>query len=155
MIAKTAELFPCRRYRYSLTRTWDNGKPHVLFIGLNPSTADELTDDATIRRCMRFAESWGYGGIVMANLFAFRSRHPKIMKESKDPVGPENNQKLTVLSTQAGLIVAAWGTHGNYKGRDNEVKRLIPGMKCLGTTKDGHPKHPLFLKSNTLFVAFE
>ena len=86
-----AKLSECRKYRYALWRTWDETKPHVMIIGLNPSTADETKDDPTITRCINFAKSWGYGGVCMANLFAYRATEPTVMKGSTDPVGTEND----------------------------------------------------------------
>ena len=91
IIKKSAILSDCRIYRYSLTRTWDVNKKYVLFIGLNPSTADENYDDPTIRRCVDYAHRWGYGGLVMTNLFAFRATLPIDLKNAKFPIGKENN----------------------------------------------------------------
>lgn len=151
---KTAVLSPCRRWRYSLTRdASDLAAPstgYAMFIGLNPSTADETEDDPTIRRCMNFARAWGYTGLVMTNLFAWRATDPNDMKATADPVGPDNDQHLVQLAQGAGVIVAAWGVHGTYLGRDQAVKAL-PGiagrLHYLRLTKDGHPGHPLYLPS--------
>ena len=85
---------PCRTYRYALSRVWAADKPYALFIGLNPSTADETLDDPTIRRCIDFAKRWGYGGLVMANLFAYRATNPSEMKAATDPVGVANDEWL-------------------------------------------------------------
>lgn len=86
-MVKEALLSEDRKYRYILSRTWDEAKPAVLFIGLNPSTADEKSDDSTIRKCINYAKCWGYGKILMANLFAFRSTDPSILIHAADPVG--------------------------------------------------------------------
>lgn len=141
----TAKLSKCRRYRYALWRTWDESKPLVLFVGLNPSTADETTDDATLTRCINFAKSWGYGGVCMANLFAFRATLPTDMKTAKDPVGKDNDKWLKKLANDAGIVVAAWGNDGAYLNRSTHVKILLPYMNYLKMNKSGEPAHPLYL----------
>lgn len=143
----TAYLSHCRRYRYALWRTWDNTKPFVLFIGLNPSTADETSDDPTLVRCINFAKDWGYGGVCMANLFAYRATQPQAMKNASDPIGKDNNKWLKKLSKQAGIVIAAWGNDGTYLGRSYEVQPLIAGMHCLKINKSGQPAHPLYQPS--------
>lgn len=140
---------PCRKYRYSLWHWWDTTKPYVMFVGLNPSAADETLDDPTIRRCKRFAFDWGGGGLVMTNLFAIRATDPKIMLLHSNPVGVDNNYYLRELARNAAIVVAAWGVHGGHRGRDNEVLKLIPIMHHLGLTKSGKPKHPLYLRADT------
>lgn len=150
-ISMGAELSHDRVYRYTLWRIWDSNKPFVLFIGLNPSTADEYKDDQTIRRCLGFAKKWGYGGLYMANLFAFRATDPVEMKAHKAPVGPGNDEVLIRLSEQAGLVVCAWGAHGSHLSRNNDVYNLLNkyNLMCLDVTKHGHPRHPLYIKSDT------
>lgn len=140
----TANLSACRTYRYALWRTWDDSIPHVMFVGLNPSTADETTDDPTLIRCMNFAKSWGYGGVCMANLFAFRATEPKDMKATADPIGADNDKWLKTLARDAGLVVAAWGNDGSYLGRSTHVLQLIPDLHCLKMNKSGEPAHPLY-----------
>ena len=117
-----------------------------MFVGLNPSTADETQDDPTIRRCIAFAKAWGYGGVCMTNLFAYRATLPEVMKATSDPVGPDNDEYLRALAADAGVVVAAWGANGTHKGRDAEVRKLLPELHCLALTKDGHPGHPLYLR---------
>jgi len=141
----TAELSKCRRYRYALWRTWDGSKPFVLFVGLNPSTADETTDDATLTRCINFAKSWGYGGVCMANLFAYRATQPSDMKTAKDPIGLDNNSWLEKLGNDAGIVVAAWGNDGAFLGRSQQIKTLLPTLHYLKMNKSGEPAHPLYL----------
>jgi hypothetical protein len=116
-----------------------------MFVGLNPSTADETLDDPTIRRCMGFARSWGYDGLCMTNLFAFRATDPSVMKAAEDPVGPMNDSILVSLAENAGIVVAAWGVHGSYLGRDRAVIEMLPQLHCLRLTISGHPAHPLYL----------
>ena len=95
-----------------------------MFVGLNPSTADEIKDDPTSRKCMRFAQSWGYGGIILANLFAYRATDPRELKGVSDPVGPENDHWLNRLADEAGIVIAAWGIHGGFMRRDSVVMDL-------------------------------
>lgn len=145
---KTAVLSECRNYRYELWRVWDDAKPYALFIGLNPSTADETEDDPTIRRCINFAKSWGYGGLCMANLFAYRATQPEDMKQAKEPIGSINDDTLLRLSENAGVIVAAWGNDGTFMKRSMLVKSLLPKISVLKLNKSGEPAHPLYLKSS-------
>jgi hypothetical protein len=137
----------CKRYRYVLRRIWDLSRPTVLFVGLNPSTADAKANDPTIRRCIRFANDWGYGAIVMANLFAYRATSPDLLPCIDDPVGPKNNWWLTRLEKQADIVIAAWGVHGSLRARNLEVLGKMSKIYCLGRTKAGHPKHPLYLSA--------
>lgn len=136
------------RYRYALGRRWDETRPQVLFIGLNPSTADALTDDRTVRRCIGFAQSWGCGGIAVANLFAFRTATPSELKLVADPVGPLNDAWLVRLIAGTELIVVAWGNDGRFRNRDRDVLKLVPQAKCLGVTRGGAPRHPLYVERN-------
>lgn len=145
----SAVFSPCRKYRYELWRHWQQPEPsYVMFIGLNPSTADETTDDPTIRRCIQFAKDWGYASLCMTNLFAYRATQPKDMKAVDDPVGPENDSTLKRLAEGAGIIVAAWGTHGTHRNRDYDVKKSMAHLSYLRLTKDGHPSHPLYLPAS-------
>ena len=145
---KDAILSEDRKYRYILSRIWDETKPTVLFIGLNPSTADENTDDPTIRRCINFAKSWGYGGIFMANLFAFRSTNPQGLYAEQDPVGSANDFYIKEYSDKSKLTIACWGNHGNFINRSEEVCKLVNSLYCLDINKSGKPKHPLYVKPN-------
>lgn len=152
-VEKHALLSPCCQYRWQLWRIWNNELPGCVFIGLNPSTADETTDDPTIRRCIRFATDWGYGSLVMLNAYAFRATEPKVMKAASDPIGKDNNSALRLPSQSAidngGIVIAAWGSHCDEE-REAEVCRLIDRkIHCLGRTKAGRPKHPLYLRADT------
>lgn len=143
---RTKALFsPCRTYRYDLWRDWPGGDGYAMFVGLNPSTADEIQDDPTIRRCIAYAKGWGYSGLCMTNLFAYRSTLPKIMKAATDPVGPGNDARLLQAAESAAVIVAAWGTHGPHRGRAEKVRQMLPRLHYLRLTKEGHPGHPLYL----------
>lgn len=134
-------------YRYSLHRIWNTDLPIVLFIMLNPSTADALEDDPTIRRCINFAKLWGCGRLEVRNLFAYRATDPRELKRCDDPVGPENNDHIIQAAATAHKIVLAWGTKGTLMGRDREVYKMVAQYKpeCLDISKGGHPKHPLFV----------
>ncbi|MGT2943235.1 DUF1643 domain-containing protein [Streptococcus constellatus] len=132
-------------YRYKLSRTWDSTKPTILFIGLNPSIADENIDDQTITRCINFAKDWGYGTLLMANLFAFRSTYPKDIYLIDDPIGKDNDNDHYLLEcvTQSDLIVACWGNNGTYMNREKVITELVPNLYCLQKNKNGTPHHPL------------
>ena len=153
-IHKNATISDCRKYRYALSRTWDDKKKTVLFIALNPSTADEINDDPTIRRCINYAKKWGYGSILVANLFAYRTTNPEKLRYVKNPVGNDNDQHIIKLSKKANLIVAAWGNEGSLFNRDKEVARLIPNLMCLKVNKSGQPTHPLYQKKDKELIRF-
>lgn len=139
-----ANFSACRKYRYSLWRKWDDAKPYALFIGLNPSTANETEDDPTIRRCINFSKKWGYGGLHMVNLFAFRATKPCDLMRAKEPIGPDNDKQIKILARHAGIIVAAWGNDGAYLGRSEALTSMLPHLKCLKINKSGEPAHPLY-----------
>lgn len=144
-----AEFSECRKYRYVLWRRWgwSGYAQQVMFIGLNPSTADETEDDPTIRRCIGFAKSWGYAGLLMMNAYAFRATNPREMKRQIDPVGPGNDEAFGYRRTQVGLIVACWGSHCS-ESRERQVCDAVgKPIQCFGLTKAGRPKHPLYLPS--------
>ncbi len=145
---KGAALSPCRRYRYALWRIWDEQKPLVLFIGLNPSTADEQYDDPTLTRCINFAKAWGYGGVYTANLFAYRATKPKDLFKRKRIIGKDNNDWLNTLAAKVDLVIAAWGNDGRYQNRANQVKQQLPLLHYLKMNKSGEPAHPLYLKAD-------
>lgn len=148
LIETDAFFSKCYKYRYGLTRIWDDEKDFALFIGLNPSTADEINDDPTIRRCVNYARDWGYGGLYMANLFAYRATNPDEMKAAQDPIGPENDRVIKEASEKTAIVIAAWGVHGGHMDRDQQVLELLSDVYCLGCTDGGYPKHPLYLKKD-------
>jgi len=141
-------------YRYSLWRVWDDTLPRVTFIMLNPSTADSSEDDPTLRRCIKFAMNWGYGSLEVVNLFAYRSTNPKMLLSANDPIGKENNQYIVNALTRSEKVILAWGTKGILFDRDKEVINLIrqncTPLFALELTKDGHPRHPLYVKANKI-----
>lgn len=154
-----------RAYRYALTRTWNERRPLGLIIGLNPSTADEHKLDQTLRRCIRFGHREGWGGFWMANLFAVRTKDPKVMKKHPAPIGEPlhpvtsdlppttvNDAWLLDLAQRVeGRIICAWGVDGDHLDRDLAVLQMLDGfeLRSLGVTKDGHPNHPLYLHADT------
>ena len=145
----------CGRYRYALWRTWDSTLHQVTFILLNPSTADAIKNDPTIRRCIGFAKIWGYGSIAIGNLFAYRATSPSVMKEAVDAVGPDNPSWLMTL-LENDLCVAGWGTHGSWLDMDKWACQKYPGrFQCLGVTLNGHPKHPLYLPMKAELIPFQ
>lgn len=158
IIRSTAEFSPCRRWRYSLFREFDGGSNCIAFIGLNPSTADETTNDPTVSRCIRFAQQWGYGSMYMLNIFAWRDTDPRGMKAAKDPVGPGNHDEILTICGAVGTVVACWGVHGAFLQRGQSVANelLLNGvqLQCFGITKDGHPKHPLYLRADSTLISF-
>lgn len=150
---KSAWMSPCGRYRYDLWRRWGEGDI-VLFIGLNPSTADDKIDDPTIKRCIQFAKRWGYGGMCIVNLFAYRATKPENMLAQNDPVGPDNMAAIAAITNRprVKLIVCAWGGEGGHRGQDKAVCALIAktgkALFCFQTNKDGSPQHPLYVRGD-------
>lgn len=150
MMESGAVFSACYSYRYDLWRKWNSVKPPVLFIGLNPSTADENQNDATVRRCISFSRRWGFGGFHLANLFAYRTPHPSQLKLACDPVGPDNDGWLHRLLDQTDIWVLCWGNLGIFMKRDQSMRQLIlsHGIQkafYLARTRRGQPAHPLYL----------
>jgi hypothetical protein len=150
-----ARLSACGTYRYELSREWQDGEGSVLFIMLNPSTADANANDPTIRRCMGFARAWGCRRLEIRNLFAYRATDPADMVAAHmrrvDIVGPENNRSIEVAASEArnDYVIVAWGAHrlADFRGRDVlELFRRPPF--CLGVSKSGAPKHPLYIPAD-------
>jgi hypothetical protein len=133
------------KYRYELSRIWDEEKPRILFIMLNPSTADANTDDPTIRRVINFAKSWGYGGLFVANLYAFRSTDPKGLKYTDDPIGKDNIQHIQTLLGLTEKVIYAWG---NNQKEPEWLYNVVSTPYCIETSKNGTPKHPLYLRAD-------
>ena len=149
------------RYRYWLEAKVSGDNRRVcMFLMLNPSTADATKSDPTMNTCKRFARDWGYGTMRVCNLFALRSPYPRSLKESTDPVGPENDGWIVRNARDADVIVCAWGNQGSLLGRDRSIRRMLEGegltgkMRHLGLTKSGQPRHPLRLRADTLPVRF-
>lgn len=141
------------RYRYALWRQWDQSLPEVAFIMLNPNRADATRDDPTIRRCIGFARDWGFGTLRVVNLFALCARAPAALGRVDDPIGPRNDDYVRRWTRRADAVVAAWGIHGDLLERGRHVLRSLRrrgiAPMCLGRTKAGHPRHPLYLRADT------
>ncbi len=152
------------KYRYTVGRAWTecldgymDYSNTVNFILLNPSTATEIMDDATIRRCVSYAKIWGYGGLIITNIFSYRETNPLLMKVFFDPIGEDNNEQLWLRAHTCGMAVAGWGSHGAFQNRSKIVKNLLKDVNlyCLGRNNDGQPKHPLYLKKNLLPIMYQ
>lgn len=157
-----AVISPDGLYRYCLVRRWTErvqDDDTVLWVMLNPSTADATTDDNTIRKITKFSKAWGYGSLAVVNLFALRSRHPEALVDADDPIGPDNMTWINNWMTVANQTVAAWGA--------SFPKELWPHVKsigerlrdanaqCLGLTRNGHPRHPLYLSDTTKLMSYD
>jgi hypothetical protein len=157
---RDCDMSPCGQYRYLLQIVWDRTKPLVGWIGLNPSIADKYRDDPTIRRIKNFSKAWGYGGIMMTNLFAYRATDPREMKRHPQPIAePDysglmnaNDNALLKVYEQCGEVVACWGNNGSHQRRSTYVKQLLPGLKALRMTSKGEPWHPLYLPDETTLI---
>ena len=152
--ASVAVYSDCERYRYLLTRTWDVDGPRALFVMLNPSTATERQNDPTVERCERRARALGFGSFRVCNIFAWRETDPILMRAAEDPVGPGNDSAIVESCRWADRIVCAWGTHGAHLDRGPAVERLMRAASAtplhhLGLTRDGHPRHPLYVSYAT------
>lgn len=150
---------PCRTWRYVLRHYWGapgDAEKAVAWIALNPSTADENRLDPTLRRIRGFSADWGYNCFYMLNAFGFRATDPSDMRKAADPVGPDNDKWILEITAKTNMTVCAWGRHGAFRGRDAALARLLSGRNlfCLERTKDGIPKHPLYLKSTLTPVPF-
>ena len=147
--ASTVSYSDCEYYRYSLTRTWDDTAPRIMFVMLNPSKADEFANDPTVERCERRARALGFGAFRVTNIFAWRDTDPRAMRAAAAPIGPGNDDVLREGAYWADRVLAAWGTHGAHLGRGDAAHALL--RRCpaplfhLGLTKHGHPRHPLYV----------
>lgn len=144
-------------YRYLLQRWWDEQLPPIGFIMLNPSQADATANDPTIRRCIGFAQSWGYGSLVVTNLFAYRATQSKLLARVSDPIGPDNDRYLLALLNQTQRVILAWGDRGTLLNRSQAVLNLLASRNvyCLGHNKTGQPRHPLYIRKGTQPIVFK
>lgn len=147
-ISQKARFSRCRNYRYSLRRSWEGGQGRVLFIGLNPSTADHRRDDPTIRRCVNFARDWGFAEMEVVNLFAFRATYPADLKAAADPVGSRNDEWIRRSHRLADLSIACWGNDGQYLDRCHAVIAMLEGLHCLQVNRSRQPAHPLYQRAS-------
>jgi hypothetical protein len=152
VVIKTAVISPCGQFRYRLGRRWADG-PELVFVMLNPSTADAERDDPTIRRCIAFAKAHGYSAIEVVNLFAYRATDPSDLRAAGCPVGPENDRHIDeAMPELPGVVCVAWGDRARGLARPGEVLRIIEralAIPCsLAVTKHGMPAHPLMLRAD-------
>lgn len=156
-----------RRYRYWLTRSWDDALPMMCVIGVNPSTADESVDDPTIRKCLGFAQRLGFGGLLMLNVGAYRATDPREWHKADDPFGRENTvehlkeyiaqnsvccREGEITAKGVSVVIAAWGKNcSKYRGlsRALAIVHSIPNLMCWGRNSDHTPRHPLMLPYST------
>lgn len=142
----------CRRWRWLLWRRWDEARPLANFLMLNPSTADETQLDPTCTRARGYAERWGYGGLVVTNVFAWRATDPADMKAQPDPVGRDNDAAIVHAARSCAIVVCAWGNHGAHEERSAHVVAILRKAKvplfALRVNGGGEPAHPLYLPKN-------
>lgn len=157
-LVSTAKFSPCQLFRYELVRVWDNQKPTVNWLMLNPSTATEKILDPTLRRCLGYAKAWGHGGMIITNLFALRSTNPKGLLGVLDPIGPDNDSAIIDAWSKCSTTVVGWGKTGLFKGRARQVVSMLQQhgahLFCVSTNKDGSPGHPLYLKGGLSPIQF-
>lgn len=147
---RSASFSPDRTYRYSLTIRWSGGNGlYINFLMLNPSTADEVYNDPTVSRCIKRAQLWGYSGVTVTNIFAFRSTDPSRLYDVTDPIGPDNNTSIWMAALTCETVVCAWGQHGKLMKRGEEVLTALDKLGIqlyyLKLSNDGTPYHPLYL----------
>ena len=146
-----AQFSPCRRWRYLLWRRWDAARPVANFLMLNPSTADEWKLDPSCTRARLYAERWGYGALIVTNLFGWRATDPDQMKAVRDPVGRGNDRAILRAARESAIVVCAWGNHGAHLERSTEIRKLLAKAKIrprvLRMNAGGEPAHPLYLPS--------
>lgn len=144
-----ARFSACRRWRTLLWRCWDARRPAANFLMLNPSTADETVLDPTCARARDYAERWGYGSLLVTNLFAWRATDPRAMRSAEEPVGAGNDAAILSAARAAKLVVCAWGNHGAHLGRSARVRLSLRGagiaLHVLRLNAGGEPAHPLYL----------
>jgi len=156
---REAVISPCGCYRYRLTRQWADGAV-VCFVMLNPSTADGDVDDPTIRRCIAFAKSWGFAGIEVVNLYAWRATDPKELDEIDHAISPDNDRWIEETARSCALVVAAWGAcRGEHWIEADRVSGDLQSfgvpVKCLGLTKGGQPRHPLYVRGDAKLIDYD
>lgn len=146
---KSAIFSKCNRYRYELQRCWSkpvSKKSTITFIGLNPSTADATVDDPTIRKCIAYAQKWGYSRMLMVNLFAWKATDPASLLDAADPIGSLNDHYIKRAVNRSSMVIACWGEQGVLLNRASELRGRYPRrLRCLKVNRSGEPTHPLYL----------
>ena len=147
----------CREYRYLLVRKWDTKRDSMGIVMLNPSTADEDHDDRTIKVCVRFAKKFGFGGIIVANLFAYVAKNFDVLRAVPNPVGSQNHAYISTMSEQVDVVLCGWGNDGSYCGQATKVASFLAertNLYCLGITNKAAPRHPSRVNSNAEMLAY-
>lgn len=144
-----------RKYRYALWRAWIGNHKPLLFIGLNPSTANELKDDPTVTRMMVRASRAGFGGLLAANLYAYVSSNPDVLLDDKEVIGPETDEYLKQMIGMASRVVCGWGSFPAVAKRANPVLGMMAEAYCLGVNRDGQPRHPLYVSYDIAIRRYE
>lgn len=157
-ITRTAIFDQTGRYRYRLDRRWQEQGEQVTFVMLNPSRADATIDDPTLRACIQFAQCWEYASLAVVNLFGYRTPHPKVLKQVKNPVGRENDAHVLQAVKESRQVVLAWGNWGELYGRDRAILQLLSPyqskLTCLQQNRSGQPRHPLYIKRDVPLMPF-
>ena len=157
-LERDAVISDCGKYRYLLRRSWDSEKPRALFVMLNPSTADANIDDATIRSCIRLSKALGFGSFEVVNIFGYRATDPKELFTAAEPIGPMNERIVSAAVHRCDTVICAWGAHPMAQRKAGfllgYVRSNRPAVYCLGRTKSGAPKHPLYIKTETPLQVF-
>ena len=158
-IARTAIFDQTGQYRYRLGRRWQPQGEDVAFVMLNPSRADHTKDDPTLRACIQFAQRWGYASLSVVNLFGYRTPHPRELKKSQDPIGPENDTYVLQAAETAKTVVLAWGNEGGLLGRGlamlSQLVAYAPKLHYLQLNQSGQPRHPLYIPRTTGLKKFQ
>lgn len=159
MLESKASFSSDRRCRFTLYRRWAESGQEILFICLNPSTADEEYNDPTVWRCVNFASDWGYRGVWIGNLFALRATNPAELYKREiyavyDPVGRANDLVLKTMAARCAKVVYAWGNHGQLLNRGQQVVDMLGPGWCFGVNKTGEPKHPLYQSRNAQLIQY-
>ncbi|MDD5700230.1 MAG: DUF1643 domain-containing protein [Candidatus Nanoarchaeia archaeon] len=136
------------KYRFVLRRVWDDKKGRTVFIGLNPSTADEIKNDPTVSRMISLSKSWGFGSVSVCNLFAFRATFPSDLKKAENPIGDENDSFILKEMQDADKVIACWGNHGKFLNRSENFSKNLKNFEHFGFTKAGEPHHLLYLRKD-------
>lgn len=149
-----ADFDPSGQYRYWLERHWQVGTPILSIIMLNPSRADHSVDDPTLRRVMGLAQGWGFGALIVVNLFAYRTPYPRQLRQVADPVGAGNDQALLAAAALGDRLLLAWGNGGSWRHRDRQVITLLQPYWhkwcAIGHNRTGQPRHPLYARRDVI-----
>lgn len=143
-----------KKYRYALWRRWDPTLKTIMFIMLNPSTADETKNDPTIHKCMEYAKRWGYGTLLVGNVYAYRSSDPRVLSTIQNPIGELCDSYIYEMAKHSDMIIAAWGNNIISDNRVNAIRAITGKLYCLEKSKSRHPKHPLYLRKTLKPISF-